>query len=60
VPIAGSSGRRPRPAEALEEAMAVTNRGLELAIRIDASLARVAEFLEHSSADQRFRLGYHD
>jgi hypothetical protein len=60
VLIAGSSGRRPRPVEALEEAIAVCNHGLEHALGADRTLARAVEMLETTPADQLFRRGYRD
>jgi hypothetical protein len=56
--IAGSSGRRPRPVEALEQAIAVCNTGLERALGADRALARAVELLEKTPADQLFRRGY--
>jgi hypothetical protein len=58
VLIAGSSDRRPRPVEALEEAIAVCNAGLERALGTDRALACAAKELETTSADQLFRRGY--
>jgi hypothetical protein len=58
VLIAGSSGRRPRPVEALEQAIAVCNTGLERALGADRALARAVELLEETPADQLFRRGY--
>ena len=58
VLIAGSRGRRPRPVEALEQAIAVCNCGLERALGADRALARAVELLENSPADQLFRRGY--
>ena len=58
VLVAGSSGRRPRPVEALEQAIAVCNTGLERALGADASLASAVELLKEASADQLFRRGY--
>ncbi|HBZ70501.1 MAG TPA: hypothetical protein DEP35_12530 [Deltaproteobacteria bacterium] len=60
VLIAGSSGRRPRPVEALEQAIAVCNAGLERALGADRALARAIELLEATPADQLFRRGYND
>lgn len=56
--IAGSSGRRPRPVEALEQAIAICNTGLERALGADRSLARAVELLDKTPADQLFRRGY--
>jgi len=58
VLIAGSSGRRPRPVEALERAIAVCNTGLERALGADRALARAVELLKRTPADQLFRRGY--
>jgi hypothetical protein len=58
VLIAGSSGRRPRPVEALEQAVAVCNTGLERALGGDRALPRAVELLERTPADQLFRGGY--
>jgi hypothetical protein len=58
VLIAGCSGRRPRPVEALEQAIAVCNTGLERALGADRALARAVELLKDTSADQLFRRGY--
>jgi hypothetical protein len=58
VLIAGSSGRRPRPVEALEQAIAICNTGLERALGADRSLARAVELLDKTPADQLFRRGY--
>ena len=60
VLIAGSSGRRPRPVEALEQAIAVCNTGLERALGADRALARAVELLGETPADQLFRRGYRD
>ena len=60
VLIAGSSGRSPRPVEALEQAIAVCNTGLERALGADRALARAVELLETTPADQLFRRGYRD
>jgi hypothetical protein len=60
VLIAGSSGRRPRPVEALEQAIAVCNSGLERALAADRTLARAVEVLETTPLDQLFRRGYRD
>ncbi len=60
VLIAGSSGRRPRPVEALERAIAVCNTGLERALGADRALARAVELLKKTPADQLFRLGYRE
>jgi hypothetical protein len=60
VLIAGSSDRRPRPVEALEQAIAVCNTGLERALGPDRALARAVELLEGTPADQMFRRGYRD
>ena len=60
VLIAGSSGRRPRPVEALEQAIAVCNTGLERALGADRALARAVELLEETPADRLFRRGYRD
>lgn len=60
VLIAGRGGRRLRPVEALEEAMAICNRGLERAVCIDASFEPAVELLENTNADQLFRLAYGD
>jgi hypothetical protein len=57
VLIAGSSGRRPRPVEALEQAIAVCNTGLERALGADRALAGAVDLLERTSADQLFRRG---
>jgi hypothetical protein len=59
VLIAGSRGRRPRPVEALEQAIAVCNTGLERALGADRSLARAVALLEEIHADQLFRGGSH-
>ena len=58
VLVSGSRGRRPRPVEALEEAMAVCNRGLERALGANRELARAVEVLAEAPADQLFRRGY--
>jgi hypothetical protein len=58
VLVAGSRGRRPRPVEALEQAIAVCNTGLERALGADRALARAVELLEETPADQLFRRGY--
>jgi hypothetical protein len=58
VLIAGSSGRRPRPVEALEQAIAICNTGLERALGADRSLARAVALLAEIPADQLFRRGY--
>jgi hypothetical protein len=58
VLIAGSSGRRPRPVEALELAIAICNAGLERALGADRSLARAVALLSNTPADQLFRGGY--
>jgi hypothetical protein len=58
VLIAGSSGRRPRPVEALEQAIAVCHTGLERALGADRALARAVELLEETPADRLFRRGY--
>jgi hypothetical protein len=58
VLIAGSSGRRPRPVEALEQAIAVCSAGLERALGADRALARAVELLRETPADQLFRRGY--
>ena len=58
VLVAGSSGRRPRPVEALEQAIATCNTGLERALGADRSLARAVELLGKTPADQLFRRGY--
>ena len=60
VLIAGSSGRRPRPVEAFERAIAVCNTGLERALGADRALARAVELLRATPADQLFRRGYRD
>jgi uncharacterized protein DUF6178 len=60
VLVAGSSGRRPRPVEALEQAIAVCNTGLERALGADRALASAVELLEEIPADQLFRRGYRD
>jgi len=60
VLIAGSSGRRPRPVEAFERAIAVCNTGLERALGADRALARAVEVLRATPADQLFRRGYRD
>jgi hypothetical protein len=58
VLVAGSSGRSPRPVEALEQAIAVCNTGLERALGADRALARAVELLERTPADRLFRRGY--
>lgn len=58
VLVAGSGGRRPRPVEALEQAIAVCNTGLERALGADRALARAVEMLGRIPADQLFRRGY--
>ena len=58
VLIAGSSGRRPRPVEALEQAIATCNTGLERALGADKSLARAVVLLKKTPTDQLFRRGY--
>jgi hypothetical protein len=58
VLIAGSRDRRPRPVEALEQAIAVCNTGLERALGADRALARAVELLETTPADRLFRRGY--
>ena len=58
VLIAGSSDRRPRPVEALEQAIAVCDKGLEHALGADRSLARAVALLKKTPADQLFRRGY--
>ena len=60
VLVAGSSGRRPRPVEALERAMAVCNAGLERALGADRALGRAVELLKRTACDQLFRRGYRD
>ncbi len=52
---AGLEGRRFRPVEALEAAIAVTNLGLELAEKQEKS---AIEFLRATSADVLFRRGF--
>jgi Family of unknown function (DUF6178) len=58
VLIAGSEGRRPRPVEALERAIAVCNSGLERALGADRALARAVELLAEMPADRLFRRGF--
>jgi len=58
VLIAGSSGRRPRPVEAFEQAIAACNTGLERALGADRTLARAVALVETTPADQLFRRGY--
>jgi hypothetical protein len=58
VLVAGSTDRRPRPVEALEEEIAVCAAGLESAIGREGSLANGLVCLENESADQLFRQGY--
>jgi hypothetical protein len=60
VLIAGSSGRRPRPVEALEQAIALCNTGLERALGADRGLAHAVELLGTIPADLLFRRGYAD
>ncbi len=60
VLIAGSSGRRPRPVEALEQAITACNTGLERALGANRALARAVEVLETTPADRLFRRGYRD
>jgi hypothetical protein len=58
VLIAGTSGRQPRPVEALERAIEICNTGLERALGAERSLARAVTVLETTAADQLFRGGY--
>jgi hypothetical protein len=58
VLVAGSPGRRPRPVEALERAMAACNTGLERWLGADRTLARAVEVLKKTPLDQLFRRGY--
>ena len=58
VLIAGSRDRRPRPVEALEQAIAVCNTGLERGLGADRALARAVDVLKKTPADQLFRRGY--
>jgi hypothetical protein len=58
VLVAGSSGRRPRPVEALERAIAVCNAGLALEPRAGRSLSHAVDLLRATPADRLFRRGY--
>jgi hypothetical protein len=58
VLVAGSSGRRPRPVEALEQAIAVCDAGLERVLGADRTLARAVEVLAVTPADLLFRRGF--
>ena len=60
VLIAGSSGRRPRPLEALEQAIALCNTGLERMLGADRALTPAVELMKTTPADQLFRRGYCD
>jgi hypothetical protein len=60
VLIAGSRDRRPRPVEALEQAIALCNSGLECMLGTDSALTRAVELLKTTPADQLFRYGYCD
>jgi hypothetical protein len=58
VLVAGSSGRRPRPVEALEQAIAACDAGLEGVLGADRTLARAVAVLAATPADLLFRRGY--
>jgi hypothetical protein len=60
VLIAGSIGRRPRPLEALEQAIALCNTGLERMLGADRALTRAVELMKTAPADQLFRRGSAD
>jgi hypothetical protein len=60
VLIAGSGGRRPRPIEALERAIAACNTGLVRSLGTDVSLASAVALLRKTPADLLFRRGYRD
>ena len=57
VLVAGSRENRPRPVEALEQAMSVCNTGLERGLGADRSLARAVALLRELPADVLFRRG---
>ena len=58
VLVAGSRDRQPRPVEALEQALATCNIGLERALGADRSLARAVVLLRDTPADVLFRRGF--
>src|SRR5262245_28021479 len=58
VLVAGSRDRRPRPVEALEQAIAVCNTGLERALGAERTLTHAVAVLEKTPADQLFRRGF--